>query len=152
MDPQDVPVVFGGTHSLLMDDKGRLTVVAAFRKVLGDKVVLRMNRSQKCIEILSPHVWNLFLRKLSAVSALDADVTNLITLMCSRKVDAVIDKQGRVLIPATMKQVAGIEGPQVVLTGCDDRLKVWAPSVWEEFERKELEEDLEARVCSKYGI
>ena len=63
-----------------------------------------------------------------------------------------IDKSGRVLIPVAMKEGAGITSSSVVVTGANDRLKVWEPSVWAELERQADEEDLEARVFEKYQL
>jgi MraZ protein len=47
----------------------------------------------------------------------------------SQEVD--IDRQGRMAIPAQLRQYAGLEGDALVL-GANDRVELWAPARWEE--------------------
>ena len=143
---------FSGKYSLCVDDKSRVVIVAAFRGGLSGRAILRKNRRQKCVEVLPLAVWEAFLGKLAALSALDEDVQRLVTLESASAVEVSVDKQGRMLLPAEMRSFAGIDGSEVVMTGANDRLKVWEPSVWNEFEKQAAMEDLEARVFAKYGL
>ena len=143
---------FTGKYHLTVDDKSRVVIVSALRRELCGRVVLRKNRRQGCVEVLPPQVWNAFLSKLSALSALDSDVQRLITLESASAVEVNIDKQGRMLFPAEMRSFAAVSGPEVVVTGANDRLKVWAPEVWAQYEQQAATEDLEARVFAKYGL
>lgn len=143
---------FCGRFDLVLDDKGRLTILSAFRKVLGDRVYLRKNRRDRCIDIVPEDTWCRFLKALRDSSALDPNVQRLSTVQAANSVATTIDKSGRVLIPVAMKEGAGITSSSVVLTGANDRLKVWEPSVWAELERQADEEDLEARVFEKYQL
>jgi MraZ protein len=46
-----------------------------------------------------------------------------------------IDRQGRVLIPMSLRRHADL-GPEVVIVGNDDHLEVWNQPAWEEFTRQ----------------
>jgi MraZ protein len=50
------------------------------------------------------------------------------------------DKQGRILIPPSLRQYAGIE-KEIVMVGVLDHFEIWAREKWEE-EQLNLEEDL----------
>lgn len=142
---------FGGLHTLTIDDKGRLTVPSSFRKALGEDVVLRVNRQERCVEILPPPTWNLFLEKLQALPQMDPDVARFKSLEAASAVYTSIDKQGRVLMPADMKAFSGVTA-QAVVTGAIDRVKVWSPEKWASLQALAEEEDLAARVYEKFKL
>ena len=45
--------------------------------------------------------------------------------------DVDIDRQGRMAIPAHLRQYAGLQGDVLVL-GANDRVELWDPARWEE--------------------
>lgn len=145
---------FGGTHTLSIDDKGRLTVPSSFRKDLGEEIVVRKNPQERCVEILPTDVWNLYLAELRKLPKLDRKAQAFITLETAGAVHTTIDKQGRVLMPADMKQLAGLGAGsgQAVVTGCIDRVKVWSLERWNDLQSEHAEEDLAAYVYAQYNI
>lgn len=142
---------FGGLHTLTIDDKGRLTVPSSFRKALGEDVILRRSTQDKCVEILPPSTWNLFLEKLQELPQMDPDVARFKDQVAANAVYTSIDKQGRVLVPADMKGWAGVAA-QAVVTGAIDRVKVWSPERWATLQALAEEEDLAARVYEKFKL
>lgn len=142
---------FGGSHTLTIDDKGRLTVPSSFRKALGEEIILRKSTQDRCVEILPPSTWNLFLQKLQELPKMDPELARFKDQVAANAVYTSIDKQGRVLIPADMKGWAGVAG-QAVVTGGIDRVKVWSPERWAALQAQAEEEDLAARVYEKYKL
>ena len=57
-------------------------------------------------------------------------------------VEVNIDKQGRVLVPAALRQDSGIKG-ELVIVGQIDRIEVWDKDLWDTAVDKD-EQDLEA--------
>ena len=53
---------FLGQYEATIDDKGRVVLPSAFKKVLvelgQDKVVVERNRRTKCVDILTESAWN----------------------------------------------------------------------------------------------
>jgi MraZ protein len=141
---------FSGTFEHALDEKGRLTVPAAFRKDLQNGVVLRKDR-EGCVEVLPREAWEAFVRKLRAIPRTDARGQRWITVELAAAVDTDLDKQGRVLLTQDQKQHAGL-GATVVLTGALDRLKVWSSERWAQLQAEAQEEDLDAYIHQAYQI
>lgn len=62
------------------------------------------------------------------------------------------DGQSRVLIPDTLKQIAGIE-KEVVFVGCGNRIEVWASGAWRGFKKGNLSafDELADVICGAEG-
>ncbi|CAN0441352.1 unnamed protein product, partial [Phaeothamnion confervicola] len=143
--------LFSGTFEHALDDKGRLTVPAAFRKDLQGGVVLRKDR-EGCVEVLPQQSWEVFLRKLQAIPRTDARAQRWVTVELAAAVATELDKQGRVLLTQDQKQHAGLTPGSVVVTGALDRLKVWSSERWAALQSEAREEDLDVYIYQAYQI
>lgn len=148
-DSQNDGVSFGfiGRFDVTIDSKSRLVIAACFRGLLPDAVVLHKNRSQMCIDVLPPSVWNDYLARLGRMPMLDRRAQRFLTIETASAVEAKIDRMGRLLLSADMRGFIGVNaGDDAVVTGAGDRIKIWNTAVWEKFacpdELVELEESL----------
>ena len=134
-----------------IDEKGRLKVPSSFRKIIeerygADCFITSMDGERALVYPLN--VWFEFQNRLAKVpSASQAKAKLLERVNYFGQVSA-IDAQGRVLVPAVLRDVAGIEDDVVVL-GSQDHLIVWneermkkrlvsAPLTEEDFKELEL--------------
>jgi MraZ protein len=51
--------------------------------------------------------------------------------------EVVPDKQGRIGIPAVLREYAGLDR-EVVVIGVRDRLEIWNPDTWREYQEAEV--------------
>ena len=59
--------------------------------------------------------------------------------------DAELDRQGRILIPSRLRELAGLDGT-VIVAGNRECLEIWNPKAWEvELERAETDSPEEQR-------
>ena len=71
--------------------------------------------------------------------------------MFSHAVEAEMDKQGRVLLPAYLRESVGLSG-EAVLVGSRDHAEIWAPDRWDSY-RKALDDPQElAKAFEGLGI
>lgn len=122
--------MFMGEYSHSIDDKGRLIIPSRFREELGKNSVLTKGLDG-CLSIYPKSEWEAFERKLRTLPLTSKDARSFIRFFVSSASPCELDKQGRILVPATLREYAGLE-KDVVLTGNIDRVEIWSKSKWSE--------------------
>lgn len=116
-------------HSL--DPKGRLILPARFREPLTQAfVTIEMD---KCLALWPPTKFDAKAEEMQVRShGSDAD-RNMARVFFAYAQEANPDRQGRIPIPANLRQFAGIEQEsQVVVTGAGDHVEIWGVATWEQ--------------------
>jgi MraZ protein len=110
-----------------VDEKGRLKIPAGFRKVIEDKYgsecFITSVDGERAIVYPLP-VWLDFQGRLSKVPSTATARMKLLERVNYFGQVGTIDTQGRVLVPAVLRNVAGI-AEDVVVLGNQDHLIVW---------------------------
>jgi len=127
--------VFKGTYRHRIDAKGRLPVPAAFRRSLGEDRQVVVTLLDQCLAAYSPGEWARLEAQLAALPAFSKPVKALTRLLASRAADCEIDLQGRILLPPSLRQAAGL-GRDAVVVGVLNRFEVWSPESWDTFVRE----------------
>ena len=121
------PAVLMGHAPAKVDDKGRLKIPAGFRKVIEDKYGLdcfiTSTDGERAVIYPMP-VWYDFQGRLAKVPSTSQAKAKLLERVNYFGQTSTIDQQGRVLVPAVLRNVAGISDDVVVL-GNTDHLIVW---------------------------
>jgi MraZ protein len=125
--------VFKGTYRHRIDPKGRLPVPAAFRRALGERVdAVVVTVLDQCLAAYPPSEWTRLEGQLRALPAFSKPAKALTRLLTSRAVDCELDVQGRILLPAHMRETAAL-GHEVLVIGVLNRFEVWSPDRWDTF-------------------
>ena len=142
-------------HSI--DEKGRLIIPAKLRDDLGDSFVI-CNGLEGCLFVYSQEEWNKFVAELETLPRMSKDARIFKRYFFGSASEGSFDKQGRVLVPPSLRKNAHLEKEvlvppslrkaaglekDVVLVGVQDRIEIWDKALWEE--RSQIsEEDLDA--------
>ena len=118
--------MFMGEYSHTIDAKGRMIIPAKFREELGEEFVLTKGLDG-CLSIYPNNEWKAFEEKLKALPLNDKN--GLRTFFVSSATQCELDKQGRILVPGTLREFAGLN-KDVVLTGNLTRIEVWSKEKW----------------------
>jgi len=122
----DLNVLMGHAPAKI-DDKGRLKVPSGFRKLTEEKYgqdcFITSTDGERALVYPLP-VWYDFQSRLAKVPSASQAKTKLLERVNYYGQVASIDQQGRVLVPAVLRNVAGIADDVVVL-GNTDHLIVW---------------------------
>jgi MraZ protein len=119
--------MFLGTHTPHLDEKGRLFLPAKYREELSRGLVLTKGQ-ERCLYVFP-------LTEFDRVTeALRAPVTSKAVRDYSRVFfasasDEMPDRQGRITVPAALREYAGLERDCVVI-GANTRLEIWDAQAW----------------------
>lgn len=134
--------MFLGTHHPRLDEKGRLFLPAKFRDKLAGGLVMTRGQ-ERCIYIFTTDKFVDFTAGLQSSPITNAEARSFQRVMLSGATDDIPDKQGRVTVPALLRQYAGLERDCTVI-GVGDRVELWDTQRWEQFVAG-AEEDFAAR-------
>ena len=120
--------MFLGRHSHNLDEKGRLALPARFREKLRDGVVITRGFDD-CLLVYPIAAWTPLAERVSALSIGDPDVRLLRRMLFANAADLLLDRQGRILVPAELRTHAGLEREAVVV-GMHTFIEIWSPAGW----------------------
>ena len=125
---EDRSAMFLGEFVHTIDDKGRLTIPARFRAELATGLVITRGLD-RCLAIYPMAEWELLAHKVKSLPMTGRDARAFRRLVFANASDAVPDKQGRVVIPPSLREEIGLVS-EVVVTGLNDYIEVWTPEEW----------------------
>jgi MraZ protein len=113
-----------------------MPVPAAFRRALSEagETGLVATVLDQCLAVYPASEWQRLERQLRQLPAFSREVKALTRLLASRAVDCALDAQGRILLPAVLREAAHLAG-EVLAVGVLDRFELWAPEAWADFLR-----------------
>lgn len=119
---------FLGAFEHQLDDKGRIALPAAFRKdAEGEPLVLMQAWDDPHLTLLPPPVWAELLERLKELRRTDESSAHAVRALLARATEVVPDKQGRILVPASLQESASLAGA-VIVHGNIDRIELWNPA------------------------
>lgn len=117
-----------GEYSHNIDAKGRLIVPAKFRDDLGEKFVITKG-IEHCLYVYPENEWNVFEEKLNNLPTTSKTARDYAHFFQGSATDGDLDKQGRTLIPSTLRTFAGLD-KEVVFIGMGRRAEIWDKLRW----------------------
>jgi MraZ protein len=121
---------FTGQFRHTIDSKGRLIVPSRLRDQLEDDEVVLVVSPDGCIDLWSGEAWRDYERKLLAQRRSSRGNRSVIRSIAASAHADRVDRQGRMSIPAHLREHAGIER-EVVVVGSLDHAEIWSPQRWE---------------------
>ena len=123
--------MFLGTHTPKLDEKGRVILPAKFRDPLSAGLVMTKGQ-ERCVVIWPNEQFQEFAESLRQRSQNNEKVRAYTRVFFSSAFDDIADKQGRVTIPASLRDWAGLNRDLVVV-GADTRIEVWDTLAWSQY-------------------
>ena len=123
--------MFLGTHAPRLDDKGRLVLPAKFRDGLADGLVLTKGQDRSIV-VWPAAEFAAYAERLSEASSSDARARAYLRVLFSGASDEIPDKQGRITMPAALREYAGLDR-DVVVVGNNTTVEIWDAAAWETY-------------------
>jgi MraZ protein len=120
--------VFLGTHAPRLDEKGRLILPAKYRDELAGGVVITKGQ-ERCLYVFPQEEFTRITEALRTAPVTAKSVRDYSRVFFASASDEELDKQGRITIPAGLREYAGLDRDCVVI-GANTRLEIWDASAW----------------------
>jgi len=119
--------MFRGTYTAKIDEKERLKLPAAFRKLLsdehGDDIFITSFDGKKAL-LYPLKVWNEMEERISRLPKMSPRKERFLRVTNYWGLQSALDPQGRTSLPAILKEEAGLNG-EVVVMGMQDHFEIW---------------------------
>lgn len=146
---------FIGNIDAKFDDKGRVFIPAAYRKILSDeeslRLVLRRDTDNACLVFYPERVWNQRVDQLhEALDDWNPEDELLLMQYVSEAELLEPDNQGRVLLNKKNMEHLGAK-QDLVFVGMLDRFALWSREQYDErrMDQRELSERIRAKMAKK---
>ena len=121
--------MFLGEYEYRIDEKGRVPVPPKFRKELKDGLVLASGTEQ-CIVAYSVAEWAKLAESLTTGGLAPSKMRRLNRAFFASAFSLALDGQGRVALPAPLRQSAMI-GDEAIIAGANAFFELWNKDLWE---------------------
>ena len=122
--------MFMSEYNHSIDAKGRMIVPAKFREALGNDFIVTQGLDG-CLFVFPNSEWQVFEEKLRSLPVSNKDARKFSRFFLAGAAQVELDGQGRILLPAVLRNFAGLEKDAVVV-GVGSRVEIWDKSRWEE--------------------
>lgn len=120
--------MFWGEYSHQLDKKGRLIIPSRYRAKLTEKAILTRGIDQNLV-IYSESTWQSVTKQLNQMPITHSTARALRRLLFSGATQLCLDKQGRINIPAYLRQYASLS-EEVLFVGMETFIEIWEPNLW----------------------
>ncbi len=120
--------MFLGQYQHALDDKGRLTIPAAFRDALADGAFISQGFDRNLMVMTSAYFQQVY-ERINAMSITDPAARLLRRLILSSAYQVEVDKAGRILVPQNLRQFLGMNSEAMVI-GQGEYFEIFTPAEW----------------------
>jgi len=122
---------FLGTCYHTLDDKGRLSIPSRYRRDMGTNVIISRGH-EGCLYVWPLDEWEKQAEELLQLRQTSQDPRDYMRNLSMNADEGKIDSHGRIIIPAQLRALAGLER-DVVIGGVINHLELWSPERLDEY-------------------
>ena len=131
--------MFQGHSICSLDTKSRIIIPAKFRKYIkpeaNNKLIITRGM-EGCILVYPLNEWEKLTNGLSKLNVFDPKKRFFMREFMKYVNECELDSQNRILIPTQLVNYAKLNG-EIVILGMLDKLEIWDPKTYEEYENKQ---------------
>ena len=143
--------MFIGEYQHTIDDKGRVIMPSKFREDLGLNFIMTKGLDN-CLFVYPKKEWMILEEKLSSLPLTNRDARAFVRFFFAGATECTLDKQGRVLVPANLREHAKLMKDAVII-GVSSRIEIWSKEEWDSYNDDDsLSYDSIAEKMAELGI
>src|SRR5690606_27603861 len=127
--PRSGGVTFLGSYTYQLDEKGRVSLPAAFRRAAPGQGFVLLQAYRPSLALYPESEWLGVQERLKELIRHQPDARMYVLSVLANAGEVVPDAQGRSLIPARLQEAAERTGP-VRLGGARDKIELWSPELF----------------------
>lgn len=140
-----------GEYQHNIDPKGRLFMPVKLRESLGSTFILSKGLDG-CLFVYDEEQWHVLEAKLNSLPMTNKGARGFSRFFFSGAAEVECDKQGRVLLPANLREFAGLD-KNAVIVGVGNRAEIWSVERWNAYNEENAEDvDLLAQQLADMNI
>jgi MraZ protein len=125
---EEVTSVFLGEYRHALDEKGRVTVPARLREGLTSGLFLTRGHDTNLL-LFPQEAWEALAARLDLTPSASRERRIFTRWFFGGATEVFLDKLGRILVPAYLREYAEIDG-EAIFVGADDVIELWNPQRW----------------------
>lgn len=141
--------MFIGEYRHRLDEKNRLTIPSFFRQLLEKekKGCIITRGLDKSLFLYPLSEWQQLGKRLKNLSINRSEVRAFLRVFFSGAHPVQPDSQGRIILPPSLKEFAGIK-EKVVVIGVFNKIEIWSEEVWDNYyrQKKGIYEELTEKI------
>ena len=142
--------MFTGEYRHAVDGKGRVAVPARFRSQLDESPFIT-RWIDGCLAVFPRGAFDALAARVSALPVSDAGARTFQRFLFAGAFEAELDRQGRLLVPPSLREYAALGGEAMVV-GSRDHIELWEPTRWAEYSAAMTSPDVLAGHLQGLGI
>lgn len=123
-------MAFRGSFDYQLDDRGRVAIPAKYRTEFPNNLAVITPSPEGCLRVYPEAAFTDMSEEYGSASATGLAGRRARRAFDANAFDAELDRQGRILIPAKLREQAGLNGAVVIL-GTRECLEIWDPQALE---------------------
>jgi MraZ protein len=117
-----------GEYRTQLGDKNRVALPIGLRREIDGNVIVTRGY-ERCLLLLDKKHWESLLEKINTNPLLNMNVRDTKRYLLGGAFEIELDKQGRFVIPDSLKSFSGIE-QKIIFLGVGEWIEVWAEDSW----------------------
>lgn len=127
-----------GEYEHSIDTKGRIAMPAKLREGLGGKFIITKGLDG-CLFVYAMDEWQRVEQKLASLPMSRKTARDFTRFLFGGACEGECDKQGRVLLPASLRRYAGLERDAVIV-GVGSRAEIWDAAKWQQYNEESADD------------
>ena len=122
-----------GRHKHNLDGKGRVSIPVEFREILAglDVRQLVITNGENCLDVYTPDQWERIMAWVDTLPTFLEETERFKQFYISAAQWVDLDRTGRVLIPPTLREEAGLH-KEVMIMGDGEKIQFWDKATWDQ--------------------
>jgi len=125
--------MFRGVNQINLDAKGRMAIPARYREKIttccDGQLVATIDTEERCLLLYPLEEWEVIQEKIESLSSFNPASRRIQRLLIGHATDLDMDGNGRLLLPAPLREYAELD-KKIVLLGQGQKFEIWSESRW----------------------